>query len=114
MAWAVVAGLTANLLTHEPLGSVPLGLLLVAAGVSGGQRLFARLWWAYPVLGAAVGSAVVDAVGLGVMLVIDPPVSGAIPFERILAAALLNAVLTAVVILPARAWGARMRGKPAW
>ena len=70
VAWAFVAGLTANLLTREPLGSIPLGLLLVVAAVSGGARLFGRLAWAYPVAAVAIGSVVVDAISLGVLLMV--------------------------------------------
>jgi len=52
--WAFVAGVSANLLVREPLGSIPLGLLLVAAAVAGGERLFGRLTWAYPVAAVPV------------------------------------------------------------
>ena len=114
VAWAVVAGLTANLLTLEPLGSVPLEMLLVSAGVSAGQRLLARLWWAYPAAAAILGSILVDAVSLGVMSISGTPVAGPIPVGRILAAALLNGALVAILVLPARAWDLRMAEKPAW
>ena len=75
VAWAFAAGLTANLLTREPLGSIPLGLLVVAAATSGGARLFGRLSWAYPVAAVALGSIVVDAISLGVLLMVDPSTS---------------------------------------
>jgi rod shape-determining protein MreD len=102
MAWAFAAGLTANLLTREPLGSIPLGLLLIAAATSGGARLFGRLSWAYPVAVVALGSIVVDAISLGVLFMVDPSTSGAVPVPRIVGAALLNAVIAAIVIVPAR------------
>lgn len=116
VAWAVVGGLTVNLLTREPLGSIPLGLLLVVAAVAGGSRLFGRLAWAYPVAAVALGSVVVDAISLAVLLMVDSPVSGAVPAQRIAAAALLNAVIAAVAILPARALVERagVEEKPAW
>jgi len=116
VAWAFVAGLTANLLTREPLGSIPLGLLLVAVAVAGGSRLFGRLSWAYPVAAVALGSVVVDAISLAVLLMVDPPVSGALPLQRVAGAALLNAVIAAIVILPARAVVERAGAdeKPAW
>lgn len=103
VAWAFIAGLTANLLTREPLGSIPLGLLVVVALTFGGARLFGRLSWAYPVAAVALGSLVVDAISLGVLLMVDPPLSGGLPVQRTIAAALLNAVIAAIVILPARA-----------
>ncbi len=103
VAWAFMAGLTANLLTREPLGSIPLGLLLVAAATAGGDRLFGRLSWAYPVAAVGVGSIVVDAVSLAVLQMVDPPLAGAFPLQRIAAAAVLNAVIAAVALLPTRA-----------
>jgi rod shape-determining protein MreD len=116
VAWAFVAGLTANLLTREPLGSIPLGLLVVAAATAGGERLFGRLSWAYPVAAVALGSIAVDAISLGVLLMVDPPLSGGIPLPRIAAAALLNAVIAAIVILPTRLLAERagVGEKPAW
>lgn len=116
VGWAFVAGLTANLLTREPLGSIPLGLLVVAAATTGGERLFGRLSWAYPVAAVALGSILVDAVSLGVLLMVDPPLAGAFPLQRIAAAAVLNAVLAAIVIVPARVLVERAGAdeKPAW
>lgn len=114
--WAFVAGLTANLLTREPLGSIPLGLLLVVALVAGGDRLFGRLTWVYPVAAVALGSIVVDAISLVVMRMVDLPLAENLPLQRILAAALVNAALAAVVIVPARLLAARtaVAEKPAW
>lgn len=116
VAWAFVAGLTANLLTREPLGSIPLGLLVVVAATAGGARLFGRLSWAYPVAAVAVGSLVVDVMSLIVLRMVDPPLSGALPFARMLAAALLNMVIAAIVILPARLLVERagVGEKPGW
>ncbi len=116
VAWAFIAGLTANLLTREPLGSIPLGLLVVVALTAGGARLFGRLSWAYPVAAVALGSLVVDAISLGVLLMVDPPLSGGLPVQRTITAALLNAVIAAIVILPARVLIERagVAEKPAW
>ena len=114
VAWAFVAGLTANLLTREPLGSIPLEMLLVAGGMSFGRRLFSRLWLAYPVVAAILGSFLVDAVGLALMFMSDAPVAGPMPIGRMLAAGLLNGSLVAILIVPAHAWDMRTGEKPAW
>jgi rod shape-determining protein MreD len=116
VAWAFIAGLTANLLTRAPLGSIPLGLLVVVASVAGGLRLFGRLSWAYPVAAIGLGSIVVDAISLGLMQMVDPPLAGGLPMQRILAAALLNAVIAAVAIVPLRMLALRtgVDGTPAW
>jgi rod shape-determining protein MreD len=116
VAWAFIGGLTANLLTREPLGSVPLGLLLVAAGVAGGERLFGRLSWAYPVASVAIGSVLFDLISLGILKMVDVPLAGGIPMGRIVAAALLNAVIAAIVIVPIRILLARSGAveKHAW
>ena len=48
--WAFTAGLTANLLVGDPLGSIPLAMLLVAILVAGGARLLGRVGWIYPIV----------------------------------------------------------------
>ena len=67
ITWAFLAGLVAYLLIPEPLGSIPLALLVVAAIVSGGGRVLGRLVWAYPILAAFVGSIVADLVSLAAL-----------------------------------------------
>ncbi len=116
VAWAFVAGLTTNLLTLAPLGSIPLGLLVVSAAAAGGARLFGRLSWAYPVAAVALGSLVVDLISLAVLLMIDQPIAGDLPVQRLVASAILNAGIAAVVILPARVLIERagLNEKPAW
>lgn len=116
VAWAVAAGLTANLLTRDPLGSVPLGLLIVVATTAGGARLFGRLSWAFPVAAVALGSLLVDAVSLAALFMLDPPLTGGVPFNRMAAAALLNGAIAAVAILPARRLLDRERAdeRPSW
>ena len=107
ITWAFVAGLTVNLLVGEPLGSVPLALLIVAALTAGGSRLIGRVVWVYPVLAAFAGSVVADFATLGIAsMLTDAAVSG-LPSDVILAAALLNAAVCAAVLLPARAIAAR-------
>jgi rod shape-determining protein MreD len=102
VAWAFVGGLTANLLIREPLGSLPLALLMVAAAVTGGERLFGRLSWGYPLASVAIGSVLVDAVTLGILQMVDQPLAGGLPVQRIIAAALLNTALAAIALVPTR------------
>lgn len=114
--WAFAGGLTANLLTHEPLGAVPLSLLLVSAMVAGGDRLFGRLVWVYPILAAFAGSILADLVILGVFrLMTDAPTLG-IPIDLVLPAAVLNAALTGVLLYPSRLLARRLvlEERPAW
>jgi rod shape-determining protein MreD len=116
VVWAFVSGLTANLLTRDPLGSIPLALLVVAAAAAGGERLFGRLQWVYPVAAIAIGSVVVDAISLGVLRMVDLPLLGGLPVQRILAAAILNTGLGAIVLVPTRLLAARTASaeKAAW
>lgn len=107
ITWAFLTGLTVNLLVGAPLGSVPLAFLVVAALVAGGQRLVGRTVWIYPVVATFVGSIVADLVGLGIgQLVTDAPI-GAVPTDLIVSAAVLNTILAAILLVPARAIAAR-------
>jgi cell shape-determining protein MreD len=107
ITWAFLGGLTANLLVGEPLGSVPLGLLLVAALVAGGARVFGGAIWIYPVMATAVGSVVADLISLVVgPLVADVPF-GAVPTDLVLAAAVFNAAIAAALVYPVRSLAAR-------
>jgi cell shape-determining protein MreD len=116
VAWAFVGGLTANLLIRQPLGSLPLALLLVAAAVAGGERLFGRLAWAYPLASVFIGSVVVDVIALAILQMVDVPLAGGFPFQRVIAAAFLNTAIAAIVMLPARVLLARTGAaeKGAW
>jgi rod shape-determining protein MreD len=116
VTWAFVGGLTANLLVHEPLGSIPLSLLLVAAVVAAGERLFGRLSWGYPLVSVAIGSVIVDAMSLGILEMVDPPLAGGFPMQRIVAAAVLNTVLAAGALVATRILVARSGSveKAAW
>ena len=116
ITWAFVAGLTANLLVGEPLGAIPLAMLIVAALVAGGARVFGRLVWIYPVVAAFAGSIVADLVTLGVASLVGDATLGEIPVELILAAAVLNATLTALLLVPARLIARRWPPEeaPAW
>jgi cell shape-determining protein MreD len=113
---AFVGGLTANLLVRDPLGSLPLELLLLTALVAGGERLFGRLSWAYPLASVALGSILVEIMSLAILQLVDEPLGGGFPAGRIAAAALLNTGIAAIVILPTRLLLARAAGgeKAAW
>jgi rod shape-determining protein MreD len=107
ITWAFVAGLTANLLVGDPLGSVPLAMLVVAVLVGGGTRALGQMVWVYPILAVFIGSVVADVVSLSIgQLVGEAPVA-ALPIELILAAATLNAAIAALVIYPARVFASR-------
>lgn len=116
IGWAFVAGLSANLLVREPLGGIPLALLLVVATVAAGERVFGRLAWVYPVAATFVGSLIADLVALGVLRLVDLPLQGGIPFDLLVPAALLNAALAALLLYPARLLAARFElpDQPAW
>jgi rod shape-determining protein MreD len=102
ITWAFVAGLTANLLVGDPLGSIPLAMLIVAAMVTGGARLFGRAVWVYPVAATFAGSIVADVVALSIeTLVLDTPIAS-VPGDLVLAAATLNAAIAAILLYPVR------------
>jgi len=107
ITWAFVAGLTANLLVGDPLGSVPLTMLLVATLVAGGARVLGRMVWIYPVIAAFAGSVVADVVSLVIgQMVSNTPMIG-MPIHLIGAAAALNAAIVALALYPARAIAGR-------
>jgi len=116
VAWAFLGGLTANLLIRDPLGSLPLALLVVAAAVAGAERLFGRLSWGYPLVSVAIGSVIVDTISLGILRMVDVPLAGPFPTQRLIAAALLNTSIAAIALLPTRILLARAGGadRPAW
>ncbi len=116
VTWAFVAGLTANLLVGEPLGSVPLVLLVVAALVAGGSRLLGSLVWIYPVIAAFAGSIVADLGTLAISQMVTEAVPSTPPLELLLRAAALNAVIVALLLYPARAIVRRYAPEdaPAW
>jgi rod shape-determining protein MreD len=116
VTWAFVAGLTANLLVGEPLGSVPLLLLVVSAMIAGGGRILGGLVWIYPVAAAFVGSIVADIGSLLISQLVTDAVAAAPPFDILLTAALLNAAIVALLLYPARALAQRYAPEeaPAW
>lgn len=106
--WAFLGGSMANLLVPQPLGSIPLVLLVVAALVAGGARLVGRFVFPYPIVATLAASLVADTLGLVIFrLVADPP-QGGIPIGLLLPAAVLNAALAMVLVLPVRALATRL------
>jgi rod shape-determining protein MreD len=114
--WAFAGGLTANLLSHDPIGSVPLSLLLVGAMVAGGDRLLGRMTWLYPILAAFAGSLLADLVIIGVFRLMADAVNVGVPFGLMLPTAVLNAAIVGLLLYPARLATRRLvfDEKPAW
>ena len=107
ITWAFVAGLTANLLVGEPLGSIPLAMLVVSVMTAGGARVIGRVPLLYPVIATFAGSVVADLLLLGLGQLVGDAVVSDLPGDIILAAAVLNAVICGIVVVPARAIAAR-------
>jgi rod shape-determining protein MreD len=116
IVWAFAAGVTANLLITEPLGSIPLALLAVAVVVAGGERLFGRLRWVYPIAAALVGSVLADVISLGALNLIGGSFQLRNPLDLVVPAAVLNASITGVLLVPLRLLMRRYgpEEKPAW
>ena len=116
IAWAFVAGLVANLLIPEPLGSIPLALLAVAVVVAAGARLLGRLTWVYPVGAAFVGSILADLVSLAALSLVAGSLRTTIPVDLLISAAVLNAAITGVLLVPTRLLMHRFgpEERPAW
>lgn len=116
IVWAFAAGLTANLLVGEPLGAIPLSMLVVAALVSGGSRVVGGLVWVYPIAAAFVGSIVADLGSLAISQLVADAVPAAPPFDVILAAAVLNAAVVGVLLYPVRSLALRHapHDAPSW
>jgi rod shape-determining protein MreD len=116
ITWAFTAGLTANLLVGDPLGSIPLAMLIVAVIVAGGARLLGRVGWVYPVAATFLGSIVADLVTLGISQLVTDAAATTLPFDLMLAAATLNAAIAALVLYPARLLASRFVAEeaPAW
>jgi len=100
-AQAFIAGLTANVLGGEPLGSVPLTLLAVVALTAAAAPLFARLPLVYPLIAVFGASIVADAATLLRQLLGGAPGTD-VPLGIILAAAALNAGIAGLVLVVVR------------
>ena len=116
ITWAFTAGLTANLLVGDPLGSIPLAMLLVAVLVAGGARMLGHVGWVYPIAATFAGSIVADLVALGISQLVTDAAATAIPVDLIIAAATLNAAIAGLLLYPARLLAARYVADeaPAW
>jgi hypothetical protein len=101
ITWAFVSGTVANLLVPEPLGSVPLALLAVAVLVRAGGTVLGRLW-VYPIGAAFVGSVVADFVSLASLTFVGGSMGGGVPLDLIMPAAVLNAAITGLLLVPTR------------
>lgn len=115
ITWAFVGGLTVNLLTTDPLGSIPLGLLLVTGLVAGIGGVLGRGGILLAVLAGGVGSLVVDIVGMVVLMLVGgaPASQPATLFSLLLPTAAINAVLTALLFAAGRAVLSRFGFEPA-
>lgn len=100
-AQAFIAGLTANVLGGEPLGSVPLTLLAVVALTAAAAPLYARLPLVYPLIAVFGASIVADAATLLRQLLGGAPGTD-VPLGIILAAAALNAGIAGLVLVVVR------------
>lgn len=102
VTWAFLAGLTANVLSGEPLGSVPLSLLAAVALTAAAAPALGRVPLAYPVLAAFAGSIVADAVMLASQQLVGGGAWPGVPLEIVIRAAALNAGLAALFLIPIR------------
>ena len=100
--WAFAAGVTVTLLGFEPLGTSPLTLLALSALVALAGRALGRLPWVFPIGAALLGSVLVDGLTLGIFALTGTELAVPNPGALILPAALFNAVLVAILLVPAR------------
>jgi hypothetical protein len=108
--WAFVGGLTANLLTTDAVGTIPLGLLAVVGLVTLAGRAIGRHGAWLALLGGVLGSLVLDATGLAVLLwestTAAPDFGGLL--RVMVPSALLNGALAAGLYLAARSVSGRL------
>jgi cell shape-determining protein MreD len=110
--WAFVGGLTANLLTTDPLGTIPLGLLAVAALVALLARPLGSHGTLLALVGGALGSALLDMAAAGVLILegnAGPGLSAIELASALVPTAVVNGALAAVLYLGARAAVSRVR-----
>jgi rod shape-determining protein MreD len=103
--WAFLGGLTANLLSTDPLGTIPLGLLLVAGLVALLSRPLVRRGLLVALFGGFLGSVLLDALAaLSLVLGGTTPLGGVGNLVSVVApTALVNGVLAAAFFAAGRA-----------
>lgn len=109
--WAFVGGLTANLLTTDPLGVVPLGLLLVAGLVALCGRPLGRRPVLLAFVGGLAGSAVLDLADVLILALEggSAPGTGIAGMTLlVLPTAIANGILAAAIFVAARAAASRI------
>jgi cell shape-determining protein MreD len=108
LAWAFVAGLTANLVGREPLGSIPLELIAACLVTAAAARAVGRPPVLTVLVAALAGSVVVDLLGLGILRLLGSPPAGPLPVERLALAAGLNALIAVLLFVPVRVMASRL------
>jgi hypothetical protein len=102
VTWAFVAGLTANVLGGDALGSIPLSLLAAVGVAAVASPLLGRVPFVWGLVAVFAGSLVADAV---MLLIQERPGGDAwpdVPLQIVLTAAAVNAGIAALVLVPAR------------
>lgn len=109
--WAFIGGLTANLLTTDPLGAIPLGLLLVAGLVALLARPLGRRPTMLALVGGMAGSVLLDLAGVAA-LVLEGSSTPGLGLSSlallIVPTAIANGILAAALFLAARAGASRV------
>ncbi|RPH34977.1 MAG: hypothetical protein EHM90_05150 [Chloroflexi bacterium] len=104
--WAFIGGLTANLLTTDPLGTIPLGLLLVAGLVALLARLFGRRPTMLVLVGGMAGSVLLDMVGIAALFLEGSSAPGLGLGDLavlVVPTAIANGILAVAIFVAARA-----------
>ena len=96
--WAFVAGLTVNVLSAHPVGSIPLSLLVAAALAAAGRPLLASLGWIPVVAAVVLGSVAADGTLLVIARAVGGP-AGALPLNVVAVGAALNGALALAAIV---------------
>ena len=113
--WAFVGGLTANLLTTDALGTIPLGLLLVVGMVTVLGRALGRRTAILALVGGIGGSVLLDLLGVSVLL-LQGGTGGVLRPQDVVAlvvpSAIVNGLLAVALYVLARAAMTRLGHEP--